>query len=333
MSNINPETGEAIMGRSPRFTLWTGFLVFSTVTLGASVEVKNDQDPVTADAKWAVACSAITFSLTALMVLFQLSPVYAGFVTNNKLEGVVCIVLVAFWSGIVSIVSNANNNLAVQHSTNNECNNTVLNGNLYYFSWAAFVTSISLFVSYLRSVFGVDLVGSVTNRSQRLELWSGMLACALVVMGASSNILQIDCKPVVDGLDVYCSRTKFGVAIGSIGAFLSIMVVGMKLVTSTAPFVFEGVLALILTILNCCGVAFITSTKGPGSAIGNLYYFTWFSFLVSVSIVASCYSEMTGGSEPSGNSSNNNGIEDADKAANGEIQVESLPPSSDQEQF
>jgi len=96
MSNINPETGEAIMGRSPRFTLWTAFLVFSTVTLGASVEVKNDQDPVTADAKWAVACSAITFSLTALMVLFQLSPVYAGFVTNNKLEGVVCIVLVAF---------------------------------------------------------------------------------------------------------------------------------------------------------------------------------------------------------------------------------------------
>ena len=192
------------------------------------------------------------------MVVMQLSPTYGSMVTNNKLEGVVCIVLVAFWSGIVSIVSDANNNLAVRHATNGECNNTVLNGNLYYFSWAAFVTSICLLVSYLRSVFGVDLVGSVTNRSQRLELWSGMLACALVVMGASSNILQIDCKPTQDGLDTYCSRTKFAISVGTIGSFFSLMVVGMKLMTATAPFVFEGVLSLILAVLNGCGVALIT---------------------------------------------------------------------------
>ena len=192
------------------------------------------------------------------MVIMQLSPVYGSMVTNNKLEGVICIVLVAFWSGIVSIVSDANNNLAVRHATDGECNNTVLNGNLYYFSWAAFVTSISLLISYLRSVFGVDLVGSVTNKSQRLELWSGMLACALVVMGASSNILQIDCKPVQDELDTYCARTKFAISIGTIGSFFSIAVVGMKLVTATAPFVFEGLLSLILAILNGCGVAFIT---------------------------------------------------------------------------
>ena len=192
------------------------------------------------------------------MVLMQLSPVYSTMVTDNKLEGVICIILVAFWCGIVSIVSDANNNLAVRHSTNNECNNTVLNGNLYYFSWAAFVTSICLLISYLRSVFGVDLVGQVTNKSQRLELWSGMVACALVVMGASSNIFQIDCKPAEDGLDEYCTRTKFAISIGTIGSFLSIVVVAMKLITTTAPFVFEGVLGLILAILNGCGVAWIT---------------------------------------------------------------------------
>ena len=144
------------------------------------VPQKNAQEEATSDAKWAVACSSITFALTAIMVIMQLHPVYSTMVTNNKLEGVICIVLVAFWSGIVSIVSDANSNLAVRHTSNNECNNTVLNGNLYYFSWAAFVTSIGLLISYLRSAFGVDLVGSVQNRSARLELWSGMLACALV---------------------------------------------------------------------------------------------------------------------------------------------------------
>jgi hypothetical protein len=41
--NINPETGESTQtGRSPRFTQWVAFLVFSTVTLISSVEVVGD---------------------------------------------------------------------------------------------------------------------------------------------------------------------------------------------------------------------------------------------------------------------------------------------------
>ncbi|CAB9519890.1 expressed unknown protein [Seminavis robusta] len=325
-SEINPETGEVVVGRSPRFSLWVAFLVFSTVTLGSSVEVKNDLEEVTSDAKWAVACSSITFALTTVMVMLQLHPLYAIMVTNNKLEGVICIILVAFWSGIVSIVSDAENNLAVRSSNNNECNNTVLNGNLYYFSWAAFVASICLLVSYLRSVFGLDLVGEVQNRSQRMELWGGLLACSLVVMGASANIFQIDCKPVEPGLEIYCRRCTFGISIGTIGAFFAIVVVGMKLITRTASFFFEGMVALILTILNACGVAFITSAKGPGSSIGNLYYFTWFSFLVSLAIASSCYSDMT-----SVNLQQTGPGDDAEKADSGDIQIEQLPP--DQEQF
>ena len=193
------------------------------------------------------------------MVLMQLHPVCSVMVTNNKLEGVVCIILVAFWSGIVSIVSDAENNLAVRSSNNNECNNTVLNGNLYYFSWASFVTSISLLVSYLRSVFGLDLLAAASSRGRRLELWGGMLACSLVVMGSSANIFQIDCKPVTPTeLQVYCTRCKFGISIGTIGSFFAIVVVALKLVTAAGPFVFEGALSLILAILNACGVAFIT---------------------------------------------------------------------------
>ena len=51
-------------------------------------------------------------------------------------------------------------------------------------SWAGFVTSILLVVSYLRGVFGVDVYGEVKNRAARLTLWAGFLACQLVVMGA-----------------------------------------------------------------------------------------------------------------------------------------------------
>ena len=364
----------------------SGYLIPSYIQyLHSKLLQKSSLPEVTSDAKWAVACTSITFAVTAIMVLLQLHPVYAAMVTNNKLEGAVCVALVAFWSGIVSIVSDASNNLAVRHSTNGECNNTVLNGNLYYFSWAAFVTSISLLVSYLRSAFGVDLVGEVKTRSQRLELWSGMLACSLVVMGASANIFTIDCNPVQDGLDVYCTRCKFGISIGVIGSVFAIVVVGMKLITATAPFVFEGVLGLTIAILDGCGVAFITvrrllilemskdsntllvcfltryalfpksskSAEGPGSAMyvppkgllvlvrssqaifslvdtfshfcsGNLYYFTWLAFLISVAIVSSCYSDMFGGA-PSAQ-------HDEEKDSNGDIQIEQLPPDH-QENF
>lgn len=62
---------------------------------------------------------------------------------------------------------------------------------------------------------------------------------------------------------------------------------------------------------------------------GNLYYFTWLSFLVSVAIVSACYQDLTGGA-PSP-ATNNNGDDPNNKANNGEIQIEQLPP--DHEQF
>jgi hypothetical protein len=38
MSDINPETGLTTSSRSPRFTMWAAFLIFSTITMGAAVE-------------------------------------------------------------------------------------------------------------------------------------------------------------------------------------------------------------------------------------------------------------------------------------------------------
>jgi hypothetical protein len=161
-------------------------------------------------------------------------------------------------------------------------------------SWAGFVTSILLVVSYLRGVFGVDLVGEVKNRAARLTLWGGFLACQLVVMGASANIFDKDCANV-DSSSSYCKRTKFGIALGAIGTAFALGVVAMKMLTSVAPFVVEGTLALILCIMNGFGVAFITSAQGPGSPIGNLYYFSWLSWFSSFMLLASVFDDYKNG--------------------------------------
>lgn len=147
-------------------------------------------------------------------------------------------------------------------------------------------------VAYLRGVFGVDLAGEIRNRAARLTIWSGLLACQLIVLGASSNMFDKDCgRDSAENSEAYCKRTKYGIALGSIGTIFSLFVVGMKMITAIAPFVVEGILALFLCVMNVFGVAYLTSAKGPGSQINNLYYFSWISLIVNIQLVASVYQD------------------------------------------
>jgi hypothetical protein len=312
--NINPETGEAnaSSGRSPRFTLWIAFLVFATITMGSAIGVKKAEGDTDSNAKWAVTCSALTFAVTGLVVLMHLSPMFSTYIVNTKLEGAICLILTVFWAVTVAVVSNASSGLAVD----SEMDNTIVNGNLYYFSWAGFVTSVMLVVAYLRGVFGVDVTGEMKNRAARLTLWSGLLACQLVVMGSSANVFDKDCAPQTQS-DTFCARTKYGLSLGVIGTIFSLAVVAMKMLTAVAPFVVEGALSFFLCIMNGFGVAFITSAKGPGSPIGNLYYFTWLSFLCTLMLVASCYDDYANVGIPEESNEEEN-------EANGEVPVETI---------
>ena len=81
---------------------------------------KNEYDAVDdealADQRWAVACSSITFALTFLVTIVQLHPLGAACFVGTKIEGVVILILGAFWAATVSVVSDARNGLAVSSS-------------------------------------------------------------------------------------------------------------------------------------------------------------------------------------------------------------------------
>jgi hypothetical protein len=231
------------------------------------------------------------------------------------MEGILVFVLVAFWAATVSIVTNVSNGLGISGTATNQ----VLNGNLYYASWAGFITSVILMVSYFREVFGVDVVGEVRNRGARLSLWAGFMAATLIVMGSSARIHNQDCTPNQDFSVKYCKRTKFAISIGTIGVFFSLAVVGMKMFTTSAPFIVEFVSAVLMAILNAFGVAYITSANGPGSAIGNLYYSSWITFLCAAMLAADCFNQFTGGNAGPASDRNKNG-----ENGNGDIQVETF---------
>ena len=141
-------------------------------------------------------------------------------------------------------------------------------------SLSSSITSVVLLVNYLRHAFGVDLMGEVRNRGARLTAWAGLLATSLIVMGSSARTYNNDCQPSIFPAE-YCSRAKYGIAVGCVTVVASLAIVAMKMLTSTAPILGELVVSGIVATMNAFAVAFITAAKGPGAQIGNLYYSIW----------------------------------------------------------
>jgi len=270
--------------RSPRFTQWLSFLVFSTITMVSSVQEMRNTSEVKAAQKYAVFCASITFAISVLVVLMHFFSLSALIVVGTPIEGLICVILVTLWCFVVGVVNDARNDLAVDEDGN------VTNGNLYYFSWAGFLCSVMLLVSYLRSAFDVDVAGEIRTRSARLNYWSAVLASSLVVMGSTTNLFISKCIEQSED-DSYCRRCKFGISLGSIGTILSLYSVASKIISTRAPFLCEAVLAILMFILYTFGVVFLTEADSPGSNIGNLYYFTWASFLASFALMANCYED------------------------------------------
>lgn len=240
-----------------------------------------------ANQSWAVTCSVLTFILTFTVVVMHFFSISSVYIVGTKIEGILCVFLFALWVSTVTIVSDSRNGLAVDEE------GTVSNANLYYFSWAGFVCSVTLSVSFLKSVLDVDIPGEIRTRSARLNLWSSLLATSIVVSGSSGTILSAYCgagESAPSGTS-FCSRTIFGIVLGVITAIMSFYVVGIKIATSKAPFLVEAVFSLISFILYIFGVGAITSSYGPGAPLGNLYYFTWLSFFISFMLTASCYED------------------------------------------
>jgi hypothetical protein len=90
--------------------------------------------------------------------------------------------------------------VAVVNDTSDSLNSSaaVSNANMYYFSWASFVTAIILFVNFARYQFGLNLVDELSGRGARLNQWAALLATSLVVAGASARVLNNDVSLLVD---------------------------------------------------------------------------------------------------------------------------------------
>jgi hypothetical protein len=255
----------------------------------------------------AVAFASTSLALTFIAAIMHLSATCSVFFVGTKIEGFICILLIFLWISIVTVVTNPSNDLAVDK------NGAASNGNLYYFSWLGLIFSVMLETSFFRDVYNMDLAGQIQQRSARLHLWSGLMLCGCVVMGTSANTFQNDCQLGYKG-NVFCNRTVFAITLGTVCAALSLFVVTMKIVTQQTFFVVEALLSTLLALAWAVGVGYITGEEGPGAPLGNLYYFTWGSFLLSFAVCSGLYEDYVGLKYPSTRPAptSNNSVEEED---------------------
>jgi hypothetical protein len=165
--------------------------------------------------------------------------------------------------------------------------------NLYYFSWGAIFVAGLQMTSYAKPILGNH------DESDLFVLWAANVKVCMVTLGASLHIwhnISDSCAPagVDDSLgdmtvsDMFCARTKLGIGVAVTGIISGwsctiSRVLGCP-ITSRYRTLVETLLSIFLIIVYGAGVALLTGMGGPGQSVGDLFYASWLSFVVSVAI-------------------------------------------------
>jgi hypothetical protein len=202
--------------------------------------------------------------------------------------------LIGFWAAGLPTIMNPDNRIAVVPPKENNIPPVIINANLYFFSWLAFGSTVFLSGSMVQEMIGID-VRATASAHPKASRWYGLMATSLVVMGAAVRTFQAsECKELGD--NAFCRRTKLAVSIGVIGFFLSILMTFLATRNMLGLSVETSVTCLQL-IFWVFAVSYITFGTSPGSTIGNLYFSTWISFILTVVLFANNFREYVAGRE------------------------------------
>lgn len=282
------------MPQPSRFKLWCFYLAFTVIVLSAIIQVETDVEDGNniddrtgkTDKGWALALSILSVIIASLILGSYNHHAYRDTVVGTKIEGIAIFILLLFSTTLVSLVSGPQRGLAV------DADGAVFVGNMYYFSWLAFFAVILTLSSFVESVYGINVLQSMRNKSTSFTYWSALLVTSLIVMGTSADIYNRNCDvPDDDKPQPFCSRTILAVVVGLIGVLFALAMVVMKIAYGQVPFLTEVSLTLSLFVQYLAEIAYVTDIDGPGSPLGNLYYFSWASFLLTFMVGKACYED------------------------------------------
>jgi hypothetical protein len=207
--------------------------------------------------------------------------------------------LIAFWGAGLPVIMNPNNAIAV-------AGETVIDANLYFFSWLSFASTLYLSGSLAQEQMGFD----VTKTPPKSARWYGLCASSLVVMGSSVRLFKEEDCNNFNG--EFCKRTKFALSAGTIGFFFALVLT--FLTQSGLSIIIETAATAIMLVFWCFGVGYITFGSAPGAQIGNLYFATWISFIICVFLFGQCFREVVGARQANAVAQQNGDVNGEDAA-------------------
>lgn len=277
---------------SSRFKLWASYFAFTMILLIAIAQVETRGDENTddktgkSDKGWGLASTILSLFVISTLIAAHLHPVYREIIINTRTELVSIVVLLLLSTILVSIVSSPDRGLAVDQDGG------VFIANMYYFSWASFINGIIILSSYIESVYGINVRQTLRSKSSSFTFWSALLVSSIIVMGSSADIYNQNCDVEKDKkLQPFCSRSVLAVIIATLSILSSLVIVVMKISLGAAPFLFEVASTGLLFTLYAVEVIYVTGPQGPGSPLGNLYYFSWISFFLTFLVGKACYED------------------------------------------
>mmetsp|Transcript_70548 Transcript_70548/g.106726 ORF Transcript_70548/g.106726 Transcript_70548/m.106726 type:complete len:234 (-) Transcript_70548:115-816(-) len=210
-----------------------------------------------------------------------------------------------FWSAGLPALMDPDNELAV-----NELGG-ILNANLYFFGWGCLISGIMLAGDVAKQANGDE--ASVTAVQ-----WVCLTASSFILMGTSTGTYRdLSCRSIRKDDDLSsstCNRNLFAIILGVCSGVVAMAMIGMK----NAPPACQAVISVLLLAAWSCGVAYITFDDGPGSRLGNVYFATWISLYLCVSITTTCVGSLIGDAQAA--DTEDNEPEEVEKLANEDVE-------------
>lgn len=277
--------------RPSRLRKYFFLAIFSLACFAAAWDAAyNQEEECTSLQKYIILAPTLVAGFSIILFCLCLNPKSYEVASHICCGGIMSVVCFALWLVDLLLLMHSEDSWAV-----NGIGEMKL-ANLYYFSWASIITAGLQMFSYWKPL----LLGSKSGKDPMFIVWAGIVKTCMVILGAALHVwykIGDTCAAVGrDEADItYCSRTIFAFAVGAIGVLSGWLVMATRILgclSSETRNIAETCLSSFLVVLFAVAVALITSIGGPGQTVGDLYYATWLSFVVSIGILVSCLDQI-----------------------------------------
>lgn len=229
--------------------------------------------------------------------------------------------LLFLWLTGMWVIQDPNNNIAVGVSS-------IIDANVFFASWGAFLCSMLLCGQVGQEIYGFDIAGRVSPLVKtRAGKWYMMVfSSAVVLVGSVRAFLAESCDSDAMIMAPKCKQTKLAIATGVVGTIFAGVVTGFTLKSGSLKLIYEWNAALVMVVLSAFAIAYVTAGNGPGGSIGNLYFATWATFILSILIFTSCHMESIANREKTNATAAN------DNEADEDVELQEQPSSPQREE-